>query len=422
MQYSKRDEATAAGETQNGLSPYRTWGPGHFEAYPPDTGSHGRGTLTRSDTLRQEISRLEKTGADLSKEIARREGEAMKARAAAGKKRSEASRTSSETTRRSATSAAEREEKKATDAQTKLAAAQGKAATNSKSISSKQASLTSALKSEQQASDRESRQRDQRDKAAQGTRDREAKRRRREELDHAREISSLGTTPQIRYVEIQPPEPEKLRVLYLTANPEASVTAAELPDGTVKTEGTWLRVDQEVRQVRQALRGSRYRDLVELDHQPAATFADIINGLNDVRPHIVHFSGHGDSAGILLENEDGSEAGEGVTFDILARVLGATDSPPALLVLNACESLDAADGLLNTVPIVVGMSDAIPDSSAITFANHFYAAIASAQSVGAALDQAQVAMEQASLGDAALPVARHRDNVDPRTTVLVRPA
>lgn len=378
--------------------------------------------MARSDTIRQEISRLEKTGADLSKEIARREGEAGKARVAAAKKRAEASRTSSDSARRSATSAAEREEKKAVDAQTKLAAAQSKMSTNSRSIGAKHASLNTALRSEQQAIEREGRQREQREKSAQSTRDREAKRRRQQERDHAREISSLVAPPQIRYVEIQPPEPEKLRVLYLTANPEATETTVESLDGTVQTEGTWLRVDQEVRQVRQALRGSRYRDLVELEHRPAATFADVLDGLNDVRPHIVHFSGHGNSAGILLENEEGSEAGDGVDFDLLASVLGATDTPPALLVLNACESLDAADGLLRTVPIVVAMSDAIPDNSAITFANHFYAAIASAQSVGAALAQAQVAMERVALGEADLPVVRHRDNVDPHTTTLVRPA
>jgi hypothetical protein len=84
-------------------------------------------------------------------------------------------------------------------------------------------------------------------------------------------------------------------------------------------------------------------------------------------PHVVHFSGHADADGLLMENDAG-EDGDDVGFTLLARILGATDDPPRLVVLNACESLDGADDLLQTVPVVVGMSDSIDDTSAIVFA------------------------------------------------------
>ena len=77
-------------------------------------------------------------------------------------------------------------------------------------------------------------------------------------------------------------------------------------------------------------------------NQPLSQQAlDLIDGLNDHRPHVVHFSGHASAWGLLLENEQGSQDGVGLAFDLLARVLGATDEPPRLVVLNACESLGA---------------------------------------------------------------------------------
>lgn len=158
-----------------------------------------------------------------------------------------------------------------------------------------------------------------------------------------------------------------------------------------------------------------------MEHLPAATSMDLLNGLNDHRPHVVHFSGHASSLGLLMENDAGTPEGDDLEFDPLARLLGATDEPPRLLVLNACQSLAGAEPLLRTVPTVVAMADSIEDASAVVFATRFYAAIASAQSVASALEQAKVAMEAASLDDADLPHARARADVDLSTLVLVKP-
>jgi len=216
-------------------------------------------------------------------------------------------------------------------------------------------------------------------------------------------------------------------VLYLTANPDATETTVTNPDGSVVEQGTWLRVDQEVRQVKQGLRGSKYRDLVVVEHAPAATFSDLVDGLNDHRPHIVHFSGHADALGVWMENEAGDTDGHDVDFTLLARLLGATDEPPRLVVLNACESLEGAEDLLQTVPLLIGMSGTIDDTAAIVFARSFYAALASAQSVTSAVEQAKVQLVAASMIDpdqvdhSHLPTLRSREGVDPTTLVLVTP-
>ena len=370
--------------------------------------------MGRSDQLRQELARLQAKKAGYASDIAKHEKAAATAREAARKKREQAARSKNGSTIKMHLTAAEREEKKAAAADAKAAKARKDSATVDKTIATKTSSLRSAVSTERRAAD--------------SAQKRDDSRRRREELTHARAIARESAPPvQVRYVEVAPPRPEPLRVLYLTANPDATETTVVDPDGSVVARGTWLRVDQEVRQVKQGLRGSKYRDLVMVEHAPAATFSDLVEGLNDHRPHIVHFSGHADELGVWMENEAGNETGHDVDFTILARILGATDEPPRLVVLNACESLEGAEDLLQTVPAVIGMSDTIDDTAAIVFARSFYAAVASAQSVASAVEQAKVQMLSASMLDSDqvdhshLPTLRCRDDVDPATLVLVTP-
>jgi hypothetical protein len=198
---------------------------------------------------------------------------------------------------------------------------------------------------------------------------------------------------------------KKLRVLYLLANPES--------------QGA-LRTDAEFRHVYEEVRGSKYRDKIELIISPAADSKSMLKGLNDFRPQVVHFSGHGGRGSIWFDDgKVAKSAGGAMNFDLLAEALASTDSPPKLLVLNACDTLKGAESLLDSVDVVIAMSDSISDVGAATFAAQFYAAIASAQPTPSALAQGKVAMRAASLADAHLPQMIHRKEIDPKKQILL---
>jgi CHAT domain-containing protein len=123
----------------------------------------------------------------------------------------------------------------------------------------------------------------------------------------------------------------------------------------------------------------------------------------------------------LRQREPRRSPGARRRFDLLAEVLAATSTPPRVLVLNACETLDGADLLLPAVPVIIAMSDTIDDTAAIVFARRFYAAIASAQPVGIALAQAQAAMRLTTPRRRRPPPVAVRDDIDADSLVLVRP-
>lgn len=363
--------------------------------------------MGRSDTLRSEIARLEAAEAVLRRDLARYEDAAAKARALAARKRQEADRTRVDSIRRAALRAAEDQDRKLVAAEKKIGELVRKLASNSKTQAGKRRNLAFAAHAERQAADR-----GQQHYLGDEVND----------APVAEHLSQPGPRHlEARYVEVRPPEPGALRVLYLTANPEAEDSTTIDPNGATTTASRYLRLDREVREVRRALRRAQYRDLVSVDFWPAATAEDLLDALNDVRPHLIHFSGHGWTGGVVLDSGEVQDpTNHPVPFDLLAEVLAATDSPPRVLVLNACETLAGADLLLPVVPVVIAMTDTIDDTAAIVFARRFYAAIASAQPVGKALSQAQAVMRLTTPEDADLPQVAFREDINPDEFVLVR--
>jgi hypothetical protein len=193
-------------------------------------------------------------------------------------------------------------------------------------------------------------------------------------------------------------------VLYLMANP-------------IKRHS--LRVDAEIKAVNAEVRRSKLRDNIALHQSPAADFDDILHGLNDHSPRIVHFSGHGNTGGVAMDGGGMKRVKtKFVTFDLLGKALAATDNPPNVVVLNACQSAGARKALLGTAKAIIVMKDSVTDMAAVAFATKFYGAIASGLSLQAAFDQGCVAVEAVSLNEADTPALMTANGVNAKKLVL----
>jgi hypothetical protein len=193
-----------------------------------------------------------------------------------------------------------------------------------------------------------------------------------------------------------------LRVLYLTAAPHAD-----------------RRVDHEVRRVLAAIRAATHRDMIQIEHAPAATGSDLLDGLTRLKPQVVQFSGHGSESALAFESgHDRQGPEQRITNAAFARALAAVDNPPVLVVLNAYRSEVQLRELLRAVPIAIGMSDRIQDDEALTFAARFYRSVAEGESVGGAYGLAKTEMDFDGQR-AHLPILIHDPAVDPATVKLV---
>jgi len=215
-------------------------------------------------------------------------------------------------------------------------------------------------------------------------------------------------------------------ILFLAANPR----------GTSR-----LALDEECAAIERELGMTSGRDDFDFRSKWAVSVDDMMRHLNELQPTVVHFSGHGGgSAGIQLHDEQpwpsptlrhiGAVTAAGIQLHdeqhlpqhVSARALGqmiGTASPSTrLVVLNACFSDAVADALRGVVDCVVGMTGAIGDGAARSFAVGFYRALGYRRSVGNAVAQAVATMAAKQLPDEHLPVCRTRDGVSADQVIL----
>lgn len=171
--------------------------------------------------------------------------------------------------------------------------------------------------------------------------------------------------------------------------------------------------------VQEAVRGSKFRDNVDIQLRVAADLPTILNGLNDLSPLIVHFSGHGNTTALTVDSGVVTgPAKQSLSYQMLANALEATDQKPKIVVLNSCLSAAARKQVLKSAHAMVGMADSISDIAAAAFAQQFYAALSSGQSLESAFKQGVIAVEAASLTEKATPQLFLRDGTDASKLVL----
>ena len=193
-------------------------------------------------------------------------------------------------------------------------------------------------------------------------------------------------------------------VLFLSANPEGTPT---------------LSLDREAREIETKIRASEHRDALRFVSKWAVRPDDLLQALNEERPHIVHFSGHGsESEEILLVGED--QKPKRVSKEALQNLFRALKDEIRGVVLNACFSRSQAEAIVEEVDFAIGMNRAVSDDAAILFAASFYRAVGFGRSIKEAFEQGRTALLLEGIEEEQTPQLVSRKGVDPATIYLIR--
>jgi len=190
---------------------------------------------------------------------------------------------------------------------------------------------------------------------------------------------------------------DKVKILFLTSDPSDSAR---------------LRLGQELRDIRENLQLSKQRDKFLLESRESVRPKDITQAIFDIEPHIVHFSGHGMSAGELCF-EDILGKTQPVQPNALANLFELVAKQVGCVILNACYSEIQAKAIVKHIPFVVGMNQAIGDRAAITFASGFYKALGAGRSFEDAYKFARVEIQLEGISEDLTPVLhKQEDSID----------
>ena len=242
---------------------------------------------------------------------------------------------------------------------------------------------------------------------------RENKKNQTSELKHSKNITSelmkqktlaenISNNPiEINFEKL----PEKINVLFLAANP---------------SDQSFLRLDHEIRSIHEKIRASKHRDSIKLEARWAVRPNDLLQEINEVQPHIVHFSGHGSEENdIILENSEGETSL--FSKELVTQLMKTMSSSIRLVIFNNCFSSGQAESVTAHVECAIGMNEAISDDAAKEFAAQFYSAIGFGKSVEEAFEQGKLALDIAGIQERDILELYTQEGIDSSSLILVKP-
>ncbi|HYU31357.1 MAG TPA: pentapeptide repeat-containing protein [Thermoanaerobaculia bacterium] len=170
-------------------------------------------------------------------------------------------------------------------------------------------------------------------------------------------------------------QPSKVTILFLGAN------GAFAP----------LQLEEEVSKIQMNLKMARERENLVFRQEWAVTIDSLMQSILDESPAMIHFSGHGEESGIILQDPYGNPAP--VSTEALGSLFRLFKDTISCVVLNSCFSEHQAIAIRAHIPYVIGVRSAIPDSAAIAFSTGFYKGIGAGRGVPFAFELGKVAME-----------------------------
>ncbi|MBV9868185.1 MAG: hypothetical protein JO316_22760 [Abitibacteriaceae bacterium] len=200
--------------------------------------------------------------------------------------------------------------------------------------------------------------------------------------------------------------PSKIKVLFCAADPQ---------DSQYK-----LSLDEEARSIAARIRASEHRDSVELESIWAVRSVDLLDAMNEHKPHIVHFSGHGSDTDEIIFLDTAGNA-KAVSKTAIVAMLASTAENLRVVVFNTCFSKNQAEEMTKHIDAAIGMAASIEDEAARNFSAQFYSAIGFGHSIKSAYDQAKAFLMAENVYEADTPILFTREGIDPTQIILVKP-
>lgn len=186
------------------------------------------------------------------------------------------------------------------------------------------------------------------------------------------------------------------KILFLSANPKGT---------------SQLRLDEEIREIKEGLRRSKKREGFAIETGHAVRYREIWRAILDSGPNIVHFSGHGlGDEGLVFEDEAGQQKLVGA--EALAGLFKLFADQIECVVLNVCYSEVQARAIVEHIPFVVGMNKAIGDRAAIEFAIGFYNGLGAGKTVEFAYKLGCNSIEIAGIPEHLTPQLLRKNSID----------
>jgi myosin heavy subunit len=223
--------------------------------------------------------------------------------------------------------------------------------------------------------------------------------------EEIRHLGDRASDLELRLLEAElKAAPAEVTVLFLASSPKD-----EPP----------LRLDKETREIQKRMRSSGFPESIFIEWRLARQLPDLVQDLNEVRPNVLHFSGHGNSGELAFE--DKSEKAVSLTNEQLLKLLTAAPERIRLVLFNSCNSAAQAELATAHVELAIGMEAPVGDRVAQTFAGQFYNSLGFGLSVAQAFEQAVLQIEMEHGAGHEVPKLFFADDVDPATVVLVNP-
>ncbi len=181
-----------------------------------------------------------------------------------------------------------------------------------------------------------------------------------------------------------------------------------------------LRLDKEVKEIRTTLEQSPNRDRFTIEPRGAVSPQDLQGYLFNLKPQIVHFSGHGDGDwGLAFEDENGNV--KAVSTEALADLFKLFAKQIQCVVLNACYAAVQAEAICQHIPYAIGMNQVIGDEAARKFAEGFYRAIWDDRTIEDAFASGVNAIKLEGISENLTPVLLKQSDFLPQENIIINP-